>query len=161
MAQFARDARLFIQALEQRKKTLTTIVTTIFAKQKAFFAAGPESLIPMSMQELADALSISKSTVSRAVAGKYIETPFGFYPLKFFFSTSLATDNPEEALASVGVRAKIRELIENEDPKSPLSDAAISKALEEKGIHVARRTVAKYRELEKIPPKDERKSLVD
>ncbi len=161
MAQFARDARLFIQALEQRKKTLTTIVTTIFAKQKAFFAAGPESLIPMSMQELADALSISKSTVSRAVAGKYIETPFGFYPLKFFFSTSLATDNPEEALASVGVRAKIRELVENEDPKNPLSDAAISKALEEKGIHVARRTVAKYRELEKIPPKDERKSLVD
>ena len=161
MAQFAREAKLFIQALEQRKKTLTTIVTTLFAKQKAFFTAGPEALIPMSMQELADALLISKSTVSRAVAGKYIETPFGFYPLKFFFSASLTTDNPEAALASVGVRAKIRELVEKEDPKKPLSDSEIAKALEKEGIHVARRTVAKYRELEKIPPKDERRSLVD
>ncbi len=161
MAQFARDAKLFIQALEQRKKTLTTIVTTLFAKQKRFFATGPEALIPMSMQELADALSISKSTVSRAISGKFIETPFGFYPLKFFFSASLATDNPDAALASVGVRAKIRELVEKEDPKKPLSDSEIAKALEKEGIHVARRTVAKYRELEKIAPKDERRSLTD
>lgn len=161
MAQFAREAKLFIRALEQRKKTLSTIVTTIFAKQKAFFTAGPEALVPMSMQELANALSISKSTVSRAVAGKFIETPFGFYPLKFFFSASLATVNPDTALASASVRAKIRALIEKENPKKPLSDSEIAKALEKEGIRVARRTVAKYRELEKIPPKDERRSLMD
>lgn len=156
MEQFARDAKLFISALERRKKTLSAVVSSLFSTQKDFFLRGPSSLRPLSMQELADAIGISKSTVSRAVAGKFIETPFGVYPLKFFFSSSLSGEEGKEDLSAASVRAHIRQIVDSEDKSSPLSDSAIAEMLEIEGIHIARRTVAKYRELEGIAPKSER-----
>ena len=156
MEQFAHEAKLFISALERRKKTLSAVVTALFSTQKEFFLKGPNFLRPLSMQELADAIGISKSTVSRAVAGKFIETPFGVYPLKFFFSSTIAGEEGKEDLAATSVRARIRQIVDSEDKSSPLSDSAIAKILEGEGVHVARRTIAKYRELEKIAPKSER-----
>ncbi len=156
MEQFAHEAKLFINALERRKKTLSAVVTALFSTQKEFFLKGANFLRPLSMQELADAIGISKSTVSRAVAGKFIETPFGVYPLKFFFSSTITGEEGKEDLAATSVRARIRQIVDSEDKSSPLSDSAIAKILEDEGVHVARRTVAKYRELEKIAPKSER-----
>ena len=159
MENFAKKAKFFLLALSRRKKTLISIVTALYKAQEQFFIKGPRFLAPLSMQELADATGISKSTVSRAVSGKYIETPFGFFPLKHFFSVAIKT-NSSETIGATNVRERIRLLIEKEDPQHPLSDSEITKKLGAEGICVARRTVAKYREMEKIPAKSERIRLL-
>ena len=159
MEPYAQKARLFINALMRRKKTLLLVGRALFKRQFRFFVEGPQALVPLGMQEVAENLGISTSTVSRAVAGKYIQTPFGFFPLKHFFSGSVASDEAPELLSSTVVRERIRQLISEENPACPMSDAQLTQQLAEQGIRIARRTVAKYREMDKIPPKNERLRL--
>lgn len=159
MEPYAQKARLFISALTRRKKTLLLVGRALFKRQSRFFAEGPQALVPLGMQEVAESLGISKSTVSRAVAGKFIQTPFGFFPLKNFFSGTVPSTDAPELLSSTVVRERIRQLIAEENPACPMSDAQLTQQLAEQGIRIARRTVAKYREMDKIPPKNERLRL--
>lgn len=159
MEPYAQKARLFISALTRRKKTLLLVGRALFKRQSRFFAEGPQALVPLGMQEVAESLGISKSTVSRAVAGKFIQTPFGFFPLKHFFSGTVSSTDAPELLSSTVVRERIRRLIAEENPACPMSDAQLTQQLAEQGIRIARRTVAKYREMDKIPPKNERLRL--
>lgn len=159
MEPYAQKARLFISALTRRKKTLLLVGRALFKRQSRFFAEGPQALVPLGMQEVAESLGISKSTVSRAVAGKFIQTPFGFFPLKHFFSGTVSSTDAPELLSSTVVRERIRQLIAEENPACPMSDAQLTQQLAEQGIRIARRTVAKYREMDKIPPKNERLRL--
>lgn len=159
MEPYAQKARLFISALTRRKKTLLLVGRALFKRQSRFFAEGPQALVPLGMQEVAESLGISKSTVSRAVAGKFIQTPFGFFPLKHFFSGTVPSTDAPELLSSTVVRERIRQLIAEENPACPMSDAQLTQQLAEQGIRIARRTVAKYREMDKIPPKNERLRL--
>ena len=156
MEPYAQKARLFISALTRRKKTLLLVGRALFKRQSRFFAEGPQALVPLGMQEVAESLGISKSTVSRAVAGKFIQTSFGFFPLKHFFSGTVPSTDAPELLSSTVVRERIRQLIAEENPACPMSDAQLTQQLAEQGIRLARRTVAKYREMDKIPPKNER-----
>lgn len=159
MEQYAQQARLFISALVRRKGTLLFIGRALFQIQHRFFSEGPQALLPLKMQDVADRLGVSKSTISRAVAGKFIQTPFGFYPLNYLFSGVAGSVGSALALSAAGVRARIRQLIAQEDPAHPISDAQLTQMLAEQGIRIARRTVAKYREMDKIPPKNERLRL--
>lgn len=113
---------------------------------------------PLVLREIADELEMHESTVSRVTTAKYMQTPFGIYELKFFFTSGLATEAGGNA-SSTAVRALIKKLIAEEDTKKPLSDSAISKLLEEQGIQVARRTIAKYRDELKIPTATLRKAI--
>ncbi len=139
-----------VEALNYRKATLTAITKEIVKRQPVFFEKGFSSLKPLRMKEIAGSLNIHESTVSRAIAGKYIQTPVGTYPLRSFFSGSVPSGAEEESQKSVMER--IKQLIEDEDVKHPLSDQKIVNILSEEGIQLARRTVAKYREMMKILP---------
>lgn len=144
------DARELIQSLELRESTIQRIAGVIAAEQKDFFDRGPEFLRPMTMRQAAEKLELHETTVSRAVAGKYVQTPRGILEFRYFFSTGYASAEGE-SFSSRSVHERIRKLIEKEDPFHPLSDEAISKALAEEGLSVARRTVAKYRDILHIP----------
>ncbi len=133
-----------MKALEQREETLKKVGEFVFSVQKEFLKDGV-TLKPLTYQDVALALSIHESTVSRAVKDKFVETPFGVYPFRYFFRKSLS------GVASDSVRRRIKELIENEDKRRPLSDSKIAEILKEEGIKIARRTVAKYREEMGIP----------
>lgn len=146
-----------LRSLHQRQDTLSAIVREIAERQREFFEWGPEALRPMTMAQLAEKLGVHETTVSRAVAGKFIETPRGVFPLRYFFSTGYqATDGRD--VAATGVKDAIRSMIEEEDVSAPLSDEAIAHRLAERGLRVARRTVAKYREQMGIPPSHERRA---
>lgn len=142
-------ARWIVEALEQRKRTLQRVATYVLGRQQGFLDNGPDALVPLTMGEVADALSIHLSTVSRAVAGKYTETPYGVLPLRDFF--------PAAAAGSVAgavrdhAREAVRAIVAAEDPGRPVSDGVIVKAMGELGFSVARRTVAKYRKELAIP----------
>ncbi|MEM0970661.1 MAG: RNA polymerase sigma-54 factor, partial [Verrucomicrobiota bacterium] len=110
-----------------------------------FLEQGKAHLKPMTMAEVAEVVGVHETTVSRAIAGKYMSTPQGVFEMRYFFNTGYETDSGE-MLANTSVKDAISEIVSNEDPRKPLSDSAIVKALKEKGIHIARRTVAKYRE---------------
>jgi len=154
----AQQARCFVNSIEQRKKTLKRVLQALLLAQSAFFLRGPMALVPLSMAALADTLGLSKSTISRAVANKSIQTPFGTFPLKYFFSASIQVDTPtSDTMSAISVRQRLRKLIEAEDPKRPLSDDALAQKLAAEGIHLARRTIAKYREEEGIGSKTERR----
>ncbi len=138
------------RAIEQRKETLERVIKAVFEEQKEFLLDGM-SLKPLTLSEISKKVSLHESTVSRCISGKFVETPFGVYPLKFFFpkgSRELTTDR---------IKEMIREIIENEDKRKPLSDRKISQILEERGFKIARRTVTKYRESLGIPGAFERK----
>ena len=154
----AREAKNFVRALEMRYSTITAVAQTIADLQEAFFSQGPRSLRPLGLKDIAQRLNLSESTVSRAVSGKYLQSPAGTFELKHFFTTAL-TGEDGEAASAAAARRLIVEAIAQENPAKPLSDAAIAEILAEQGIHLARRTVAKYRELEQIPPKSLRKRL--
>jgi RNA polymerase sigma-54 factor len=142
-------ARWIVEALEQRKRTLQRVATHVFGRQQRFLDNGPGALVPLSMGEVADALSIHPSTVSRAVAGKYTETPYGVFPLRDFFPVAAA--GSVAGAVRDDAREAVRAIVAGEDPGQPFSDDVIVKAMGERGFKVARRTVAKYRKELSIP----------
>lgn len=152
----ARDAKGFLRALEMRYSTVTAVAQAIAEMQEEFFTFGPKALKPMGLKDVASRLNLSESTVSRASSGKYLQSPCGTFELKYFFSSAV-TGEDGEAASAAAARSLIVEAVGNENPAKPLSDAAIVEILAAQGVHVARRTVAKYREIEKIPPKSLRK----
>lgn len=152
------NASWLMDAVEQRKRTLLRVVNAVIDEQREFFDSGPESLKPLPMKTIADRLGIHVATVSRAVSEKYLMTPRGVVPLRSFFSGGLATDSGEDVSAN-SVRATIQDLIENEDKAKPLSDEKMVQLLNDKGIEIARRTVAKYRDQLGIPTARMRKQF--
>ena len=152
------DARWLLSNIEKRHDTILSVATQIIERQQSFFDNGPAAMRPMIMREIADALDIHESTVSRAVNGKYMLTPLGLFELRYFFSTEVGSDSGNQSSA-VAIQAMIREMIDSEPPAKPVSDMKICEALKEQGLEVARRTVAKYREQMNIPPSSKRKSL--
>ena len=143
-------AESLIKSLDLREDTLRRLTGVIVKHQSEFFRNGVEYLQPMTMNEAAKELDLNESTVSRAVAGKYIDTPYGVFEYKFFFSGGYTAEDGED-ISSRAVKEKIRNLIDSEEPRKPLSDEAISKLLAADGLKVARRTVTKYRESMNIP----------
>ncbi len=141
----------FIKSLEQRNTVLYKVTSSIVQFQERFFKDGPEYISPLTLKDIADVVEIHPSTVSRVTINKYIQTPYGIYPMKHFFSTSVrsATD---DNVSSKRVKELIKDIIEKEDPQHPLSDEHIAEILKEKQIFIARRTVAKYRKVLKILP---------
>ena len=152
------EARWFIKSLQSRSETLLRVATCIVERQRAFLEYGEEAMKPMVLHDVADALGMHESTISRVTTRKYMHTPRGIFELKYFFSSHLSTSYGGEA-SSTAIRALIKKLIAAETPQKPLSDSKLSALLSEQGINVARRTVAKYREAMTIPPSNERKRL--
>ena len=150
------QAKDLLQSIVQRRQTIARVTDAIFEVQADFLEQGVEGLKPLVLKQIADMAGVHESTVSRVTSNKYVETPQGIYRLKYFFSGELPTDSGS-SVAATTVKEKIKDMIENEDPAKPLSDKAISDALEAQGIHTARRTVAKYREELNILPSPKRK----
>ena len=144
------SAKWFISSIYQRKATMLKVMRAILEKQKDFFEKGPAHIKPLIMQEIADIIEMDISTVSRVANGKYVQTDFGVFELKYFFNEKMETDDGEE-ISTRKVKTRIRELTEAEDPKKPLSDEKIAQILKSEGFPIARRTVAKYREQLDIP----------
>ncbi len=153
------EARWFIKSIQSRNSTILRVAEAIIDKQQAFFEHGEEAMKPMVLRDIAEELGMHESTISRVTTSKYMLTPRGMFKFKYFFSSQLNTANGGNASATA-IRAMIRTLISEEDPQKPLSDSKITSILlEEKGVKVARRTVAKYREAMRIPPSNERKHI--
>jgi RNA polymerase sigma-54 factor len=146
-----RAAVMFIKNIEKRRNTVLRVTEAIMEYQKEFLEHGVESLRPLSLAEIADRVGMHESTISRVTSGKYVDTPQGLLELKYFFSSSIQSDDGEAA-SSRSIKSKIRELIDAEDPRRPLSDDKIAQQLQKLGFSIARRTVAKYREQLKILP---------
>ena len=149
------EARWLMKSLEARADTLFKVASAIVRTQSAFLDFGPEAMKPLVMRELAEELGMHESTISRVTTRKYLHTPRGTFEFKHFFSSSVATEDGGSASATA-IQAMLRKLIEAEDVRKPLSDLAIAEELQRKGIQVARRTVAKYREGLRIPTSSER-----
>ena len=150
-------AKELIAALESRDSTLKQLGEFIMLRQRDFMQRGKEALKPMTMREAGEFIKVGESTVSRAVADKYIRTPHGVFPLKYFFSGGYGGNDGTEAVSSRAVMEKIRGLIAAEDPAHPLSDERIAALLRKQNLDIARRTVAKYRDILKIPGSSLRK----
>ncbi len=138
-------AQWLIQAIEQRRHTMLKVMHFIVDRQRDFFEKGVQYLKPLTLREVADVIGMHESTVSRVTNDKYVQTPRGVLPLKYFFSSGISTDGGEDVSAR-GIKDKIEKLVKDEDPKDPLTDQAIVEILEKEGIRIARRTVAKYRD---------------
>ncbi len=152
-------ARWFIDAIKQRQQTLLTTMTTIVEFQKQFFIEGDDTYLrPMILKDIADRTGYDISTVSRVSNSKYIQTEFGVYPVKYFFSESMTNDSGEE-VSTREIKKILSDCIESEDKKKPLNDDALADVLKEKGYLIARRTVAKYREQLNIPVARLRKEI--
>lgn len=152
------SAKWFIASIQQRRETLMKIMRSIFEKQYEFFENGPKFLKPMIYKDIADEIMMDISTISRVVNGKYVQSPQGIHELKYFFSEGLATDGGDE-VSNKHIRILIKEICKSEPKNRPFSDEKIAKILVDKGIHIARRTVAKYREQLQIPVARLRKEL--
>ncbi|MBK1716073.1 RNA polymerase factor sigma-54 [Thiocystis violacea] len=152
------EARWFIKSLASRNDTVLRVGSKIVEMQQEFFEHGDEGMRPMVLRDIAEALELHESTVSRVTTQKYMHTPRGTYEFKYFFSSHVNTMSGGEC-SSTAIRALIRKLIAGESAKKPLSDSRIAEELADQGINVARRTVAKYREAMGIPPSNERKRL--
>ncbi len=152
------SAKWFLASIEQRRQTLLKIMKTIVAKQRDFFELGPKALRPMIYKDIADEIEMDISTISRVVNGKYVQSPQGIHELKFFFSEGLSTDDGDE-ISNRHIRELIKDIIAGESKDNPYSDDKIAVMLQDKGIHIARRTVAKYREQLKLPVARLRKEL--
>jgi len=153
------QARWFIKSLTSRNETLLKVARTIVDRQRAFFDHGPEAMKPLVLHDIAEAVSMHESTISRVTTNKYMMTPRGIFELKYFFSSHVATADGG-ACSATAIRSMIKKLIEGEPPNRPISDSKIAEILGGQGIHVARRTVAKYRESISIPPSNQRKSIL-
>jgi len=152
------EARWFIKSLRNRNETLLRVATAIIERQEEFLEHGEKSMRPMVLSDIAQALNMHESTISRATTQKYMLTPRGIFELKYFFSSSVSTIDGGSCSSTV-IRSWIRKYIDDEPPARPISDSQIAKRLAQQGISVARRTVAKYRENMKIPPSNQRKAL--
>lgn len=152
------DAKMFIKGLMSRYDTLLLVGEAIVERQQAFFEKGDRAMQPMILQDIAEALDMHESTISRATAGKYLLSPHGITELKYFFSSALTTIDGAGS-SSTAIRSLIKQMVENEAKTKPLSDSKIAKELEQQGHIVARRTVAKYRESMHIAPSSRRKAL--
>ncbi len=139
------SANWMIQAIEQRRQTMLKVMNYIVERQREFFEKGVQFLKPLTLREVAEVISMHESTVSRVTNEKFVQTPRGVLPLKFFFSSGLSTTDGEDVSAR-GIKAQIEKLVADEDPKHPLTDQAIVNILKETGVQIARRTVAKYRD---------------
>ena len=152
------DARFFLKSIEDRFDTLLKVATAIVKSQQEFFIHGQKSMKGLRMQDIAGMLELNESTISRAVAGKYLICAQGTFPLNFFFTNQISTGN--EDASGVAIRAVLQEIIDAEDKRKPLSDQKLQEILMEKGHELSRRTVAKYRENMGIPSSTQRKQLV-
>ncbi|UCC85195.1 MAG: RNA polymerase factor sigma-54 [Gemmatimonadota bacterium] len=139
------NANWMLQAIEQRRQTMLKVMNFIVDRQRDFFEEGIEHLKPLTLREVAEVINMHESTVSRVTNQKYVQTPRGVFPLKFFFSSGLSTDSGEDVSAR-GIKARIQKLVGEEDTKKPLTDQTIVDILKREGINIARRTVAKYRD---------------
>jgi RNA polymerase sigma-54 factor len=139
------SANWMIQAIEQRRQTMLKVMNFIVDRQRDFFERGVQYLKPLTLREVAEVIDMHESTVSRVTNEKYVQTPRGVFPLKFFFSSGLSTSSGEEVSAR-GIKAQIQKLVSEENPGRPLTDQAIVNILKKEGIQIARRTVAKYRD---------------
>ena len=158
MSSRLQEARWFVKNIQQRFDTILRVSKAIVERQRGFFTHGAIAMKPLVLREIADELGLHESTISRVTTAKYMATPQGTFELKYFFGSSLNTDAGGNA-SSTAVRALIRQFVTAEDVKKPLSDNQLSSMLEEQGIQVARRTVAKYREALKIAPAGLRKNI--
>jgi RNA polymerase sigma-54 factor len=139
------SANWMIQAIEQRRQTMLKVMNYIVDRQRDFFEKGVQYLKPLTLREVAEVINMHESTVSRVTNEKFVQTPRGVLPLKYFFSSGLSTTGGEDVSAR-GIKAQIQKLVEDEDPKRPLTDQAIVNILKDGGVQIARRTVAKYRD---------------
>ena len=152
------EAKWFIKSLQSRSETLLRVATAIVERQQAFLEHGEEAMKPLILHDIAEALGMHESTISRVTTRKYMHSPRGIFELKYFFSSHVGTTMGGEA-SSTAIRAVIKKLISAENTQKPLSDNKIANLLSDQGVRVARRTVAKYREAMQIPPSNERKQL--
>lgn len=149
------EARWLLKSLESRADTLLKVAGAIVRRQSAFLDYGPEAMRPLVLREVAEEVGMHESTISRVTTRKYLHTPRGTFELKYFFSSGVSTEDGGSASATA-IQAMLRKLIDGENPRKPLSDQALAGELQRKGIQVARRTVAKYREALRIPSSSER-----
>ncbi len=152
------SAKWFIACIQQRRETLLKIMQAILERQYQFFEKGPKYLKPMIYKDIAEAINMDISTISRVVNGKYVQNPMGIHELKYFFSEGLSTDSGEE-VSNKHIKERLKEIIDDEEKKKPYSDDKLAELLNDEGIHIARRTVAKYREQLKVPVARLRKEL--
>ena len=152
------EARWFIKSLVSRNETLLKVASCIVERQRAFLEYGEEAMKALVLHDIAEAVEMHESTISRVTTKKYMHTPRGIYELKYFFSSHVSTSDGGECSATA-IRALIKKLVSAESPDKPLSDSKLANILSDQGINVARRTVAKYREAMSIPPSNERKRL--
>lgn len=154
-----KSAVWLIKSIHQRQRTIYKVADAIVKRQKEFFEKGAGFLKPMVLRDIAGDIGMHESTVSRVTTAKYMHTPQGIYELKYFFNSGISATDGGDALASESVKLKIKDLITKEDPKNPLSDQKIAELLKKDGVDIARRTVAKYREMLKILPSSQRKKV--
>jgi RNA polymerase sigma-54 factor len=159
MKNHLQEARWFIKSLQQRNDTLLKVSTKIVEFQRGFFEYGEQAMKPLVLHDIAEAVDLHESTISRVTTQKYMHTPAGVFELKYFFSSHVSTHAGGE-VSSTAIRALIKKLVAEENPRKPLSDSKIANMLADQDIKVARRTIAKYRESLMIPPSNERKQLV-
>jgi len=152
------SARWLINSIHQRRATILRVMEAIIDKQRDFFEKGPEYLRPMILKDIADEIGMDISTISRVTNGKYVQTEYGVFELKYFFSERIKSDDGDD-VSNKKIKAYIKEIIEKEDPNKPLNDQKIAELLKAKGFQVARRTVAKYREQMMIPVSRLRRKL--
>jgi RNA polymerase sigma-54 factor len=146
------SATWLIRSIEQRKATMLKVMYAIIEKQPVFFEKGPPNLNPLKLQDVADIIEMHISTVSRVTNNKYVQTLHGIYELKYFFTEGLGQDSEGSDISTIKIKNRLKEFIKGEDQNKPLSDQRLSELLTESGFKVARRTVAKYRELMKVLP---------
>ena len=152
------SAKWFIACIQQRRETLLKIMQAILERQYHFFEKGPKYLKPMIYKDIAEAINMDISTISRVVNAKYVQNPMGIHELKYFFSEGLSTDSGEE-VSNKHIKERLKEIIDEEEKNKPFSDDKLAELLNKEGIHIARRTVAKYREQLRIPVARLRKEL--
>jgi len=152
------EARWFLKSLQSRNETLLKVATSIVERQRDFFEVGEEAMKPLVLHDIAEAVGMHESTISRVTNKKYLHSPRGIFELKYFFSSHVKSDEGDD-YSSTAIHALIKKLIADEDPRKPLSDSKIVDLLAEQGVNVARRTIAKYREALNIPPSNQRKRL--
>ncbi len=152
-----RSAVWLLKSLDQRNKTIYRVTESILKFQRDFFEKGIAHLRPLTLKEVAADLGMHESTISRVTSSKYIQTPDGLLPFRFFFSSALQSTRDDGGVASTSVKDMIKKVISEENPAKPLSDQKIVEVLRMKGVTIARRTVAKYRDELKIPPQNRRK----
>ncbi len=153
-----RSAQWLIKSIHQRQRTISKVMESILRFQRSFFDRGQEFLRPLNLRDVADDIGMHESTVSRVTTNKYVQTPHGVFELKFFFNSSIRTSNGD-GIASESVKEKIAKIIKAEDPRNPLSDQKIAEVLKVSEIHIARRTVTKYREALRILASTKRKEI--